>query len=76
MYNYSQNRVLLKPVIGDMAGVAYFITGHEQAEVNQVCYFHFSDVSLASKGSYYSELIFLFERTPICKPVLCDLAVR
>ena len=34
MYNYSENRVLLKPVLGDMAGVAYFITGHEQAEVN------------------------------------------
>ena len=29
-----KNSVLLKLVLGDMAGVAYFITGHEQTRLN------------------------------------------
>ena len=28
---YSENRFLRKPMLGDFAVVAYFITGHEQA---------------------------------------------
>ena len=57
MYSYSENRVLLKPVLGGVAGVANSITGHEQTQVNRVCYFHFSGVFLAPEGANNSELI-------------------
>ena len=53
------NRVLLKPVLGGVAGVAYFITGQGQTQYNRVCYFHFFDVFLTSKGSNFSEVIYL-----------------
>ena len=39
-----------------MAGVAHCSSGHEQAQYSRVCYFH---LFLASKGSNYSELIYL-----------------
>ena len=41
------------PVPG--AGVARFITGHEETQLKRFCYFHFFGVILASKGSNYSE---------------------
>ena len=36
-----------------------FITGYKQTKKKRVCYFHFFDAVLASKGSNYSELISL-----------------
>ena len=53
IYGHFKNRVLLKPVLGGAAGVAYFFT-----LFNRVCYVHSSGVLLASKGSNYSELIY------------------
>ena len=53
------NTVLLKPVLGVVAGVALFITGHEQTQFlirNRICYFLFLWCILASKRYYYSEL--------------------
>ena len=55
--SYFEKRVLLKPVLGGVASVAYFITGHEQTQCNRVCYFHFFGIFLASKRSDYSEFI-------------------
>ena len=52
-----ENRILLKPTVGGVASVACFITGHEQTQSNQVCYFLFLGVFLASKGSNFPELI-------------------
>ena len=46
----------LKLTLGRMAGVAHFISGHEQAQESQVCYFHFFDVVFASKGLTYQNL--------------------
>ena len=54
---YFENRVLLKPMLGGVASVAYFITGHEQTHLNQVCYCPFLGVFLASKISNYTEVI-------------------
>ena len=59
---------MLKPVLGGMAIVAYFITGHEETQMNQVCYFRFFSVFLASKESYYLELITHYGFTYL----LCD----
>ena len=42
---------------GGVASVAHFFTEHELTQLNRVCYFHFSGVFLASKGSNYSETI-------------------
>ena len=42
-----------------MPDVANVITGGEESKVNRVCYFHFFDAVLASKGSNYSEHIYL-----------------
>ena len=33
---YFENRILFKPVLGDKASVAHFITGYEQAQLNRV----------------------------------------
>ena len=43
--------------VGGMADVAYFITDHDQIQLNRFCYLHFCSVFLTSKGFYYSELI-------------------
>ena len=43
-----------------VSSVAHYITGHEQARLDRVCYFYFFGVFLASKGSNFSELICLF----------------
>ena len=51
-----ENRVPLKPVLGGVASVASLITGHEQTQLNRVCYFHFFGMVNASKGSNKSEL--------------------
>ena len=41
-----------------MAIVAHYITGHEQTQLNRICFFfHFFGVFLSSKGSKFSELI-------------------
>ena len=40
------NRVLLKPVLGGMAVVPPFITGHEYTQVNRFCYFYCSGILL------------------------------
>ena len=37
-------------MLGDVSGDSHFITGHEQTQLNQVCYFHIVVVFLASKG--------------------------
>lgn len=58
-YSYLENRVLLKPVLEGVASVVHFITGHEQPQLNGVCYFHFFGVLLASKESNCSELIYI-----------------
>ena len=42
---------------GGMASDAHFSIGHEQTELNRVCYFHLHGVFLAFKVSFYSELI-------------------
>ena len=44
-------------MLGGVASVAYFITGHEQTQLNRDLFFHFFGVFLASKGSNYLELI-------------------
>ena len=67
-YSHFENRVLLKKVLGSLAGVAHFIiTGNERTQINRVCYFHFFGVFLAFKGSNYSEFIFTatVERLPV-----------
>ena len=55
--NPSLNRVLLKLVLGCVAGIAVIITGHEQSQYTRSCYFHLFGALLASKESNYSELI-------------------
>ena len=40
-----------------VGSIAYFITGHEQTQLNRVCFLNFFAVFLTSKGSKYSELI-------------------
>ena len=47
--SHPENRVLLKPVLESAASVANFITGHEQTQLNRVCYFHFFGEFLNSK---------------------------
>ena len=42
------NGVPLKSVLGRVAGVVHFVSGHEQSQLNPVCYFHFFGVFLAS----------------------------
>ena len=42
-----------------VASVAQFITSHEQTQFNRFCHFRSFGVYLASKGSIYSELIYL-----------------
>ena len=54
---FFENRVLLKPVLGGMASIPHFIIGHDQSQLNQVCYFYYFGVFFASKGPYYSELL-------------------
>ena len=54
--SHSESRVLLKPVLGGVAGVAHFSIGHEQTQYNRVSNFQLFDVFLASKGSNYSDL--------------------
>ena len=49
--SYYENSFPLKLVVGGVAGVAYFITGHKQTHLHKVCYFHFFAIFLASKGS-------------------------
>ena len=44
-------------MLGDVAGIAHSITGHEKTQLNRVFYFHFLSIFLTSKGSCYSELI-------------------
>ena len=44
---------------GVFAGVAHFMTDHEQTQLDRVNYFHFFGVFLASNGPTYSELIVL-----------------
>ena len=39
--SYYENRVLFKPMVGDVASVVNLITGHEQTQLNRGCYFHF-----------------------------------
>ena len=46
-----ENSVPFKAVLGGVAGIAHFITCHEQTLLNRVCFFSFFDVVLASKGS-------------------------
>ena len=55
-------------MLGGLAIVAYFITGHEQTQMNQVCYFCFFSMFLASKESYYSKFITHYAFTYL----LCD----
>ena len=38
-------RVLHKPVTESVTTVAHFLTGHEQTQINQVCYFDFLGMS-------------------------------
>ena len=57
----NRNRFPLKPVLGGVAGVANFRTGHEQTLFNKTelaIFIFYAD--LAYKGSNYSELIILF----------------
>ena len=54
--SHFQNSVLLKPVLGLVAGVNRFITGHEQSQSNRVRYSRFFGVFLASKESKHSEI--------------------
>ena len=54
IFSHFENRILLKPVLevmgeGGACSVALFIIGHEQIQLNRVCYFQFFDVFLASK---------------------------
>ena len=49
--SYFENRVLLKPVVEGVAGVAYLITGHEHTQINRFCCLYFFGVFPASKGS-------------------------
>ena len=52
--NHLENKFLLRPVLGGVAGVAHFSICHEQTKYNRVCYFHSFGVFPASKGSNYS----------------------
>ena len=45
---------------GDVVGVAYFITGNEQTQLNRVCYFRFFGICLAAIGSNYSDFYYYF----------------
>ena len=53
IFSHFENRVLHKPVLREIVGVAHFITG----QLNRVWSFHFLDVFLASNEPNYSELI-------------------
>ena len=55
--SYFENRILLKPALGAVAGVARFITGHEHTQLNRVCHFLFFGAFIASKRSNFPELI-------------------
>ena len=57
--SHIEDRILLKPMPGGVAGVAHFITGNKQTLLNRVCYFSFLRF-LASKGSNYSEFFCIF----------------
>ena len=59
IYSHFENRILFKSVLGGFAGVAHFITGHEQTHLNRVSYFHFFGVLLAFKGSTIQNLFIL-----------------
>ena len=58
IYSHFENTVLLKLVLWGVGGVAHFITGHEQFQLNQVCCFHFFGIFFDSKGSNCSELTY------------------
>ena len=56
-FSQFENRVLLKPALEGVAIVAPIIAGHEQTQLNRVCYFHYFGIFFASKESSYTELI-------------------
>ena len=40
-----------------MDNVAHFITGHEQTQLNRVCYFHFLDVCIELIQTFFILLL-------------------
>ena len=57
IFNHLEIEFRLSRCYGSVAGVAHLITGHKQTQSNRVCYFHFFNVVLASKGSNQSVFI-------------------
>ena len=57
--------------LGGVAGVAYFITGHEQTQLSRISYFHFFAVFLAPKGPYCLEHISSLQLTVPCGALKC-----
>ena len=59
IYIHFENRVMLQLVLGGVAGVSHSSTGHEQTQLNRVCYFHLFDVfSLLPKDLTIQNLLF------------------
>ena len=46
------------PVLGGVINFAHFISGHEQTQLNRVCYLRFFNMVLVFEGSNKSKLIF------------------
>ena len=43
-------------MLGGVVSDAHFITGHKQTQSNRICYFRFTGVLSASKGSNFQKL--------------------
>ena len=53
------------PVLWGVASVAFLIAGHDQTQLNRVCYFLFFGVFLASGGSNFQEFVSLIISIPL-----------
>ena len=64
--SYFGKKVPLETVLGVMASVAHFITGHEQTRLNRVCYFRFFRYSLLPKDPTFQNLFHCIQLFLIC----------
>ena len=55
--SYLENIILLKPTLGGVVSAGHFIAGHENTQLNRVCYFV---PCLISKASNFPEFYLLF----------------
>ena len=60
---YFENRVLTKPVLVGVAGLAHSITDHDIIQLNRVYHYHLFGVVLATKGSIIDNYSLLVDIT-------------